>query len=501
MTADNKTVICPQCGIERPSENLDEPCPGCLLKAATEPPDSASEHLCAPTLPPHSGQRFTPPTPEVLDRMFPNLEIQALIGSGGMGAVYRARQPELDRTVAVKILPQASQDAEVYEQRFIREARALAKLNHPNIITVFDFGQVQGLYYFVMEYVDGVTLRDAISGGKLTAKDALAIVSQLCDSLQFAHEEGIVHRDIKPENILIDQRGRVKVADFGLAKLVAQDAAGENLTGTQQVMGTMRYMAPEQMSGTKHVDHRADIYSLGVVFYELLTGELPLGWFAPPSKKASIDVRLDEVVLRTLESEPSRRYQQASELKSAVESISATQLPLSVAVLSPAAAAAQQAPGSSSVIVHKLLDVTDTKNRRLHFILEMTAVLLFVAATLFWLTSLARPLAAQASALKGIAVAIGLASIATGLYSHRVVKRRLRWTVPYKGHTIVFDGGGAFAERLYLDDGLVRHGGFGMKMEIRTTIKAGDGVGDEIIVWYDARFFSCRCRIVAEESR
>jgi hypothetical protein len=432
--------------------------------------------------------------------MFPSLEIQAMIGCGGMGAVYRARQPELDRTVAVKILPQASENAEAYEQRFVREARALAKLNHPNIITIFDFGKVQGLYYFVMEYVDGVTLRDTISGGKLASKDALAIVSQLCDSLQFAHEEGVVHRDIKPENILIDHRGRVKVADFGLAKLMGQDSAAENLTGTQQVMGTMRYMAPEQMGGARQVDHRADIYSLGVVFYELLTGELPLGWFAPPSKKAVIDVRLDEVVLRTLESEPSRRYQHASELKSAVESISATTgQPISVAT--PSAVASQQAPSGSSVIVHKLLDVTDTRNRRLHHVLEATAALLLVAAVMLWLASMARPLSAQAPMLKGISLATVLASVATGLYSHRVVKRRLRWTVHYKGHTIVFDGGGAFAERLYLDDGLVRHGGLGVKMEIRTTIKAGDGLGDEIIVWYDARLLSCRCRIVAEEKR
>ena len=500
MSEHSKTVVCPKCGTERPSANLEEPCPGCLLKMAAEEKDSAAEHLYAPTLPSSSGQKFTPPTPEELDRLLPNLEIQAMIGCGGMGAVYRARQPELDRTVAVKILPQVTENAEAYEQRFIREARALARLNHPNIITVFDFGTIQGLYYFVMEFIDGVTLRDAITGGNLTPKDALAIVSQLCDSLQFAHEEGIVHRDIKPENILIDQRGRVKVADFGLAKLVGQDGASENLTGTQQVMGTMRYMAPEQMSGTKQVDHRADIYSLGVVFYELLTGELPLGWFAPPSKKAAIDVRLDEVVLRTLDSEPSRRYQQASALKSAVESISATTVqPISVAPAS--AAPVQPRPGGSSVIVHKLLDVTDTKNRRLHFLLEMIAALLFSAAIMFWLTSMAKPLAAQATALKGVALVVGLASIATGIFSHRVVKRRLRWTVHYKGHTIVLDAGGAFAERLYLDDGLVRHGGFGMKMEIRTTIKAGDGLGDEIIVWYDAKFLSCRCRIVAEEKR
>lgn len=500
MTDHSKTVVCPLCGTERPSANPSEPCPGCLLKMATEGEDSAAEHLVAPTLPSSSGQRFTPPTPEDLALLFPNLEIQAMIGCGGMGAVYRARQPELDRTVAVKILPQVTQNAEAYEQRFIREARALAKLNHPNIITVFDFGKTQGLFYFVMEYVDGVTLRDAITGGKLTTKDSLAIVSQLCDSLQFAHEEGIIHRDIKPENILIDQRGRVKVADFGLVKLVGKDSVDENLTGTQQVMGTMRYMAPEQMGGSKQVDHRADIYSLGVVFYELLTGELPLGWFAPPSKKATIDVRLDEVVLRTLESEPSRRYQQASDLKSAVDSLSKTsEQPPSVAVAS--AAIPHQGSSGSSVIVHKLLDVTETKNRRLHFLLESIAAVLLVAAVMFWLTSMAKPLAAQASMLKGMGLAAALASIATGFYSHRVVKRRLRWTVRYKGHTIVLDGGGAFAERLYLDDGLVRHGGVGMKMEIRTTIKAGDGLGDEIIVWYDAKLFSCRCRIAVEEKR
>src|SRR5687768_1805631 len=140
-----------------------------------------------------------------------------------MGAVYKARQPDLDRLVALKILPQVAEHAEAYEQRFIREARALAKLNHPNIVTVFDFGKSQGLYYFLMEYVDGTTLRDVISAGNLSAPDALAIVSQLCDSLQFAHGEGIVHRDIKPENILLDQRGRIKVADFGLAKLMGSD--------------------------------------------------------------------------------------------------------------------------------------------------------------------------------------------------------------------------------------------------------------------------------------
>jgi serine/threonine protein kinase len=167
-----------------------------------------------------------------------------------------------------------------------------------------------------------VNLRQAIASGSLQAKDALAIVPQICDALQFAHNEGIVHRDIKPENILIDKKGRVKIADFGLAKLLGQDHSPDSLTATHQVMGTIRYMAPEQMEGSREIDHRADIYSLGVVFYEMLTGELPLGRFAPPSERVQIDVRLDEVVLRSLAKEPQRRYQQANDVKTDLDNIS-----------------------------------------------------------------------------------------------------------------------------------------------------------------------------------
>jgi len=147
-------------------------------------------------------------------------------------------------------------------------------------------------------------------------------VTQICEALQFAHDSGVVHRDIKPENILVDQRGRVKIADFGLARIMGQSTEELRLTGAQQVMGTAHYMAPEQIEKPLEVDHRADIYSLGVVFYELLTGELPLGRFQPPSKKIHIDVRLDEVVLKTLEKEPGLRYQNASEIKTDVEGIS-----------------------------------------------------------------------------------------------------------------------------------------------------------------------------------
>ncbi len=319
MTASHR---CPQCDAEIPPSSPAGLCPRCLLLAANE---SQSVEVCEPgptrITPPESG--FTPPTPEELAPLFPQLEIQELLGKGGMGAVYKARQPGLDRVVAVKILPSEISHDPKFIERFQREARALAKLNHPHIVTVYDFGQTGGLCYIVMEFVDGANLRQVIRKQTLTAAEALKIVPQICEALQFAHDEGVVHRDIKPENVLIDKRGRVKIADFGLAKLLGPEGSDQSLTATQQVMGTLRYMAPEQMQGARAVDHRADIYSLGVVFYELLTGELPMGKFAPPSKKVEIDVRLDEVVLRALEQEPEQRYQHASDVKTDIESISA----------------------------------------------------------------------------------------------------------------------------------------------------------------------------------
>lgn len=270
---------------------------------------------------------FEPPTVESLSKLFPGLQIEELIGAGGMGAVYKARQEGLDRVVALKILPEEFAHDVRFALRFTREARALAKLNHSNIVSVFEFGNVEDTYYFLMEYVDGSTLRDVIQARQLDPEHALAIIPHLCDALQYAHDKGVIHRDIKPENILIAIDGSVKIADFGLSRILGNEGLATGLTGTHQVMGTPRYMAPEQWEGAHGVDHRADIYSLGVVFYEMLTGELPIGRFAVPSQKVEIDVRLDEVVLRTLEKEPQRRYQHASQLKSDVQSITSTNHP------------------------------------------------------------------------------------------------------------------------------------------------------------------------------
>lgn len=283
------------------------------------------------TDPGRKAPRFTPPTIEELAPRFPQLDLLGFVGQGGMGAVYKARQKELDRIVALKILPPDVGKEAAFAERFTREARALARLNHPGIVTIYDFGRADGLYFFLMEYVDGVSLRQLLAKSRVSPREALAIVPQICDALQFAHDQGIVHRDIKPENILLDRRGRVKVADFGLAKLMGGQGepppgpslhtAASALTDAGKLVGTPQYMSPEQTTDPSAVDHRADIYALGMVFYQMLTGVLPGQQIEPPSRKVALDVRLDEVVLRALEKEPSRRYQQVSEVRTAVETI------------------------------------------------------------------------------------------------------------------------------------------------------------------------------------
>ncbi|MCC7377717.1 MAG: serine/threonine protein kinase [Verrucomicrobiales bacterium] len=270
-------------------------------------------------------------------RQFPQFEILECLGRGGMAVVYKARQPRLDRLVALKVLaPHRAKDPQ-FAERFQREAQALARLNHPAIVAVYEFGEANGLYYLVMEYVDGATLRDVLRQGRVPPALALNLVPKICEALQFAHHEGVVHRDIKPENILLDRQGRVKIADFGIAKLFGAPSAALPLTEAKSVVGTPHYMAPEQVEHPQGVDHRADLYSLGVVFYELLTGELPLGRFPPPSSRSGIDPRLDAIVLRALEKEPTRRYQQASDIRTEVESLASPASPPSATSEDPIA--------------------------------------------------------------------------------------------------------------------------------------------------------------------
>ena len=315
------TPSCPSCGKPLAPDAPQGLCQECLLKAGF--PTGTEMGGTAP--------RFVPPSIEELAGKFPQLEILEFIGQGGMGAVYKARQKQLNRLAALKILPPGIGQDPAFTERSTREAQALALLNHPGIVTLYEFGQADDLFYFLMELVDGVNLRQLMRTGRVAPREALAIVPQICDALQFAHDQGLVHRDIKPENILLDRRGRVKVADFGLAKLVetgskatlGAEAASVSpgLTESGKIMGTPHYMAPEQVERPAEVDHRADIYALGVVFYQMLTGELPDKEIKAPSQKVQIDVRLDEVVLRALRRDPEHRYQQASQVRTDVETI------------------------------------------------------------------------------------------------------------------------------------------------------------------------------------
>jgi Protein kinase domain len=259
------------------------------------------------------------PDLEELAPEFPDLEIEALVGRGGMGAVYRAQQKRLGRTVALKILPKELAADPAFEERFLREAQALAGLQHPRLITVHDFGERDGLYYLMTEYVDGMNLRQLMDMGQLSPLEALRITPQICEALQFAHDHGVVHRDIKPENILVDSKGEVKIADFGLARILGDAAQGPALTRSTQVLGTPQYMAPEQWRHGVPVDHRADIYAIGVVLYEMLTGQLPIGHFDPPSRRKGVPEGLDEIVRRSLAQQPEERYQQASDVATDVQ--------------------------------------------------------------------------------------------------------------------------------------------------------------------------------------
>jgi serine/threonine protein kinase len=304
---------CPQCGGSIPAAAAGI-CPRCLMSEIIEPTQDGDKSEPMPTL-----------TPDELAPHFPQLEIIECLGRGGMGVVYKARQKSLHRLVALKLLAPERAEHPQFAARFAHEAQALAVLNHPHIVGVHDFGQAGGYYFLLMEYVDGVNLRQAMKAGRFTPEEALAVVPPVCDALQFAHERGIVHRDIKPENLLLDKEGRLKIADFGIAKMLQADGSEVGL-GASQPAGTPQYMAPEEKEH-RTSDHRADIYSLGVVLYEMLTGELPTEKLQPPSSRVrgvQIDVRLDQIVLRALEATPELRYQTAAKLRAEVVTMTAT---------------------------------------------------------------------------------------------------------------------------------------------------------------------------------
>jgi serine/threonine protein kinase/thiol-disulfide isomerase/thioredoxin len=268
---------------------------------------------------------WQPPTVEELQLRLPSYQINSLLGRGGMGAVYLGAQTHLDRAVAIKIMPPIEDDDQEgmdFSARFKNEAKAMAKLNHPGIVKVFDFGETaDGLLYIVMEFIEGTDVAQMLKQQeRLPAEHALAITAHVCDALQYAHARGIVHRDIKPANVMVGYDGVVKVADFGLAKM---HRAGESgLTRSGMALGTLHYMAPEALMLGSSVDGRADVYAMGVMLYQMLTGRLPQGIFKMPSQIVpGLDPRYDGIVAKALREDRELRQQSAAELRADLDGI------------------------------------------------------------------------------------------------------------------------------------------------------------------------------------
>ncbi len=268
--------------------------------------------------------RFETPTLEELTPLFPQYELLELIGRGGMGAVYKVLDKKLDRFVALKVLPRELATDPSFEERFVREARALARLQHAGIIGVQDFGVVEGLSYLALEYVEGQTLRALMRETKLAPERVAELIRCVVEALNYAHAQGVIHRDIKPENLLIDGEGRVRIADFGLARLTLEGDRELSITGTGHALGTPHYMAPEQLEAPEAVDERCDLFAIGVLWFELLTGSLPLGVFSLPD---DVGEPTRSTLMRCLQREPDQRFASASELLQAMEARHGTSVP------------------------------------------------------------------------------------------------------------------------------------------------------------------------------
>jgi serine/threonine protein kinase len=336
------TLSCSECHAPVPTDaGTLGLCPRCLMSRAMGGGDGSDG--------PQEEAASAAPDVSELAGEFPDLEIIGLLGHGGMGSVYSARQRNLDRLVAVKVFSRERFRDPSFEERFRHEGRILASLAHPNVITAHDFGVTPRFFYLVMELVPGPSLRDVLRSGPLSQDLAVRIGTEMCDALQHAHSRGIVHRDIKPENVLLHPGagsmpdlaaffatgGRVRVADFGLSRLAQRRTSDYSLTAPAHRLGTPYYMAPEQRERPREVDARADVYAMGVVLYEMLTGELPVGRFPEPSAVAGTDPRLDPVVLRCLEKLPAHRHASAAELRQALATFA--QRPAHVSTYSPPA--------------------------------------------------------------------------------------------------------------------------------------------------------------------
>ncbi len=275
-------------------------------------------------------------------RQIPGYQILGKLGSGAMATTFKARQISLDRLVAIKVLPRRLSENADYVERFYREGKAAAKLNHGNIAQAFDVGEAGGYHYFVMEYVEGHTLYDEIAAGKVFSEaDALTIVIQLAKALEHAHGQGLIHRDVKPKNIMITTDGMVKLVDMGLARSVTNSVVAQAEAG--KAFGTPYYISPEQIRGEVDIDFRADIYSLGATLYHMVTGRVPFEGDSPTAVmhkhlketltppdhiNTSLSAGLGEVVEVMMAKDRNRRYRSTSDLLLDLESIAQGEPPL-----------------------------------------------------------------------------------------------------------------------------------------------------------------------------
>ena len=249
---------------------------------------------------------------EEVQAYFPQYKIQSFIAEGGMGAVYSATQNSLERSIAIKILPAELSAHTEYSAQFRAEADLMSRINHPNLIALYEFGEVHDILYIVMELVTGKSLHHSAHQSAIDQSVALDLVIALTEGVDHMHKMGILHRDIKPGNILLDTNGSPKLGDFGLARSLTESEVGKT------IFGTPGYTAPEVVDNTELIDERSDIYSLGVILYELLTGSLPdlQSYISPSQVGLAIDSGFDDVVNRAIAAEPHNRYHGAQEFLS-----------------------------------------------------------------------------------------------------------------------------------------------------------------------------------------
>lgn len=346
----------------------------------------------------------------------PGYRLLEVVGKGGMGEVHAAMQLSLGRKVAIKLLaPNLASDAS-FVARFEKEAAALAALSHPHVVAIVDKGQADGTYFLVMEFVTGPSLRELMRAPEFDSTSALKAMLEVARAIEYAHKRGVIHRDLKPENILLDDpAGRIaKVSDFGLAAfLVGEAAARYDVTGTHVAMGTAAYMAPEQRTDAKNADHRADLYALGVMLYETLTGQLPVGSFAPPSQlKPGLDPRLDSIIDRCLKQAPVDRYASAAALISDLEPLAPNSFTRPPTPLSP------------------IQKVAHSARRAAKATARGTALLIVLAAaSVLVLTAVRNTVHVESRTWPGSEVAGDLGSEVSKAWAGRVAQRKLEHDV------------------------------------------------------------------------